>query len=137
MEKEIEIGIIKLNNGDELIGELIAVTDQTVTMREPYQVGYRVTDSSLAPTIGLTKYILISEEQDLTFPLDEVTIITTPRPVFAQYYLKARNSYEVLVKPYIDRIIQQALGSDEEQLTMDRQYAQALANWDVTGLEKQ
>ncbi len=81
------IKIVRLLNGEDLIGEVIAQDDLTVQLKNPLRVVYVPSKANPEqPTVGLGPYAEFSDEKVFTFNRSHVTVIYTPIKEFINQY---------------------------------------------------
>ncbi|NBW58201.1 hypothetical protein EBR43_10580 [bacterium] len=79
------IKILKLGNGEEIVGEYVP-SSNNVTLRKPMTIVYRFHPLSSFPTVKLVKYMLFSKDELFTFSSLDIVNLTDARESFADYY---------------------------------------------------
>ena len=76
---------IRLINGDEIIGDVISVSEKTITIDNPLHVEERVNDMGYAGIV-LTKYIPFSQYKVCELQKQHVITTTELDPAVQKYY---------------------------------------------------
>ena len=79
--------IVKLINGQELLGEIVAETDSNITIKNPVRV-VTVPSKTAAnmPTVGFAPWAEWSEEKDFTIHKAHVIVTMKPIQEFVNQY---------------------------------------------------
>ena len=96
---------IRLINGDEIIGDVISVSEKTITIDNPLHVEERVNDMGYA-SIVLTKYIPFSQYKVCELQKQHVITTTELDPAIQKYYYLSLKINKNIEKNMIDDINQ-------------------------------
>lgn len=81
------IKIIKLVNGEEIVGDMTGKKQDHILLKNPMAIVYRYHPMASFPHIKLVKYMIFSKEEVLSFNKVDIINITNPRDSFVDYYL--------------------------------------------------
>lgn len=81
------IALLKLITGEDVIGDIISVTDATVSVSVPLRAHTTMHDE--VPAVQLVRYMLLGELSDpVDFNSEHILAITTPMQKALDYYNK-------------------------------------------------
>ena len=128
------LSIIKLTNGDEVLGELQTETDEDYVITNPLKVIYQFRPGASIPTVYLHKITLFGDSKVVNFPKRHVMFSTKPKKGLDKYYaemLEELNESEKIVE---DDLLQHEYDAvRENSLNKDEIYSMILENMPVTG----
>lgn len=85
------IYVLRLINGDEVIGNLMGENDKGIDLDNTLLIKYRIDDKGY-PTIYFTKYCLLNKEFQVFFKRDTImNVFRDPTPEVCQYYSNSLN----------------------------------------------
>ena len=79
------IKILKLCNGEEIVGELVS-SSTSINLKNPMTIVYRYHPMSTFPSVKLVKYMLFSKDEIFKFSNVDVVNVTDARESFSEYY---------------------------------------------------
>lgn len=100
--------LVKLVNGEEVIGEVISSDDAIeMVMYRPMLVG----DTSIS------RYHFFAEDTEyVSFRKSSIVSTTTPRPSYIKFYLHCISKYDTSVNEQLDRSIEMSIkGHDKDK----------------------
>lgn len=106
------IKILKLSNGEEVVGELVDNHQTKIVLKEPMNIVYRYHPASPFPHVKLTRYMLFSSDILYEFSNMDVYNVTQARESFANYYLHVRKMTEQSGE-MLDRELNEAVQADQ------------------------
>lgn len=80
------VKILKLSNGEEIVGELVSCKGNEVSLKNPMTIVYKYHPFSSFPYVKLVKYMIFSKDEIYTFDNWYIKHITDARESFSQYY---------------------------------------------------
>jgi len=83
------VSILKLTSGAEIVGELLASSDEGYSVKNPLLIYYRHRLDSAMPSAGLTRYSPFSKQEKVNFRHEHVINILDPIPEMKAYYFVA------------------------------------------------
>jgi small nuclear ribonucleoprotein (snRNP)-like protein len=106
--------LVKLVNGEEVVGEVISSDDATeMLMYRPMLV-----DDS-----AISRYHFFAEDEDyVSFRRSSIVSTTTPRPSYIKFYLHCVSKYDKSVNDKLDRSIELSISNhdkDKESYLME------------------
>lgn len=106
--------LVKLVNGEEIIGEVISSDDAAdMVMFRPMLVG----DTSIS------RYHFFAEDEDyVSIRKNSIVSTTTPRPSYIKFYLHCVSKYDKSVNDKLDRSIEMSISGhdrDKESYLME------------------
>ena len=95
--------ILKLNNGNEVIGTVEGCDEYCVILRDPMHINYRLTAVQPTPMVSVTRYMPFSEDNTI-FKFDRSVILheAKPRKSMEEYYEYALNTHYENIDGIID-----------------------------------
>ena len=101
----VNIYLLKMRSGEQVIGDLIYSGDEVITIRYPMSVVYP--ESSAAPVVIFRKFLMLSDLEMFDIPREDVMILTPANDESVNPYSRAVNMY------YTRRVV-----SDDTEKTM-------------------
>ena len=95
------IVILKLNNGTEIVGELVDEKPASITLRKPFQINYKYFYGPL-PSMSLAKYMMFADNDTFSFMKDTFINRVEARKPFAEFYLLTSSTYDTDIAEKID-----------------------------------
>jgi hypothetical protein len=102
------LALIKLQNGTEVIGNVIENMEQYLAIEDPMQINYRLVPSSPMPTVSVSRYMPFSGEQIITFAKKDMLHMVEPRKTMADYYKHALTNYRMSIDKNVDEELKEA-----------------------------
>lgn len=99
------LALIKLCNGQEVIGSIKEDFDDRVSLEDPLQINYRLVATQPMPTVSVSRYMPFATNQVFTFDKKDLLHIVEPKPAMVDYYKHALNNY----KHVIDKNVEEEL----------------------------
>lgn len=99
------LALIKLCNGQEVIGSIKEDFDDRVSLEDPLQINYRLVATQPMPTVSVSRYMPFAINQVFTFDKKDLLHIVEPKPAMVDYYKHALNNY----KHVIDKNVEEEL----------------------------
>ena len=81
--------LIKLVSGTELVGDIINMDQQTITVSDPLQINYRHRNDMGPPSVALHRYNPFAQDKIFLFLGDHVLNVNEPSPGLSRYYQAA------------------------------------------------
>lgn len=78
--------ILKLRNGQEVIGSVTQQHDEHITVQDPLVINYRFVAGQPMPTISLSRYMPFSLAPSFEFFMEDIMHAVPPSDAFAAYY---------------------------------------------------
>jgi hypothetical protein len=108
------IALIKLYNGQEVIGSVKDDQDNKVILEDPMQINYRLVATQPMPTVSVSRYMPFSMDKIFAFEKKDLLHIAQPRKAMADYYLHALNNYREVIDENVEQELLYASGNDDE-----------------------
>lgn len=97
------IALLKLINGEDIIGDIVEVSDYTMSVLRPLRA-IPSTETGV-PTINLVRYALLGDMDDLVdFNIDHIMSTTSPMQKAVDYYTKVCDNMSVGSKSIEDAL---------------------------------
>lgn len=96
------LALIKLQNGQELIGNIKEELETTVTLEDPLQINYRLVATQPMPTVSVSRYMPFSSEKVFAFDRKDLLHISVPKTAMADYYKHALNNYKLVIDKNVE-----------------------------------
>lgn len=113
--------LVKFLNGMEIMGQVVEINDQSVSLKDIFQINYRISESgNYPPMISFTRFMMLSRSDTLVFPIDQILTTVVPRQAAIDYYKKACEDYVKEFESIIDSNVQAALA--EESVSKEDMY---------------
>lgn len=125
--------IVKLNNGLEVIGDVLfnQENDTVLAIDKPMQINYRVFSNAAMPSISLIRYSLLAENEPVMFHMKDVMNIIEPKKMFVDYYTSTVDSAFEHYDSMIDRELRHAISRQASEDQQDEgMYASLLRNFE-------
>lgn len=108
------LALIKLQNGQELIGNVKEEQEQTVVLEDPLQINYRLVATQPMPTVSVSRYMPFASEKVFAFEKKDLLHISKPKSAMADYYKHALNNYKMVIDRNVDDELRYATKSPDE-----------------------
>lgn len=82
----MSVSIVKLVNGTEIVGDVLANDEQVVIVNDPLQINYRQKANSTLPSISLHRFNPFSNSTCMCFNNRDVLSVDSPLPGMVKYY---------------------------------------------------
>lgn len=96
------LALLKLQNGTEILGDVVTYDDHKIEVRDPLQINYKFLSFQPMPAISVSRYMPFSSDDVFPFSLDDVVHVVTPKPAVVEYYQYALKNYQENIDPMID-----------------------------------
>ena len=132
------LALIKLYNGQEVIGNVKEEQDNKVVLEDPMQINYRLVATQPMPTVSVSRYMPFSMNKIFSFDKKDLLHIDQPRKAMAEYYLHALNNYRQVIDENVEQELLHASGNDYDEGEPDEQdmsdaYKALLERIDIKG----
>lgn len=122
--------LIKLVGGTELVGDIINMDEQTLTVADPLQINYRQRNDMGPPSVALHRYNPFAQDKIFLFLGSHVLNVNEPSPGLANYYKAALKTIAETIDDTIEEELHLAAKSfsdyTEEDLVREA-YAEKMA----------
>ena len=108
------LALIKLNNGQEVIGSVKGNSPASITLEDPLQINYRLVATQPMPTVSVSRYMPFSSDAVFTFRKEDLMHVVEPKPAMAEYYVNALQNYKTIIDGNIEEELLLAAGSEKE-----------------------
>ena len=78
--------LVHMMTGEEFIGEVVADTEKTITVKNPVRIVVIPTSDQANPKIAFGPYTQWTDDKELTINREHVTYIATPITEFVNQY---------------------------------------------------
>ena len=106
------IKILKLCNGEEIVGELVS-SSTSINLKNPMTIVYRYHPMSTFPSVKLVKYMLFSKDEIFKFSNVDVVNVTDARESFSEYYNYVLETLGEEANKNIDQELKFAIQADK------------------------
>lgn len=132
------LALLKLYNGQEVIGNVKEEQDNKVVLEDPMQINYRLVATQPMPTVSVSRYMPFSMDKIFSFDKKDLLHIAQPRKAMAEYYLHALNNYRQVIDENVEQELLYASGNHCDQGEPDEQdmsdaYRDLLERIDIKG----
>ena len=107
------VKILKLNTGEEVVGEFVTMRDDAVVLKRPMTIVYRFHPLSSYPSVKLIKYMIFSNEDAFEFKQSDIINNTYAREAFVEYYNHVLESFDNKMDDSIDEELRNAIKQDK------------------------
>lgn len=111
--------LVKLADGNELIGELVEDIKSHITLFKPLQIHYRYFMGSV-PHVSFSRFMMFTAEPLIVIDTRHVMTLATARKAFVDYYLDSVDDYFGGVEQAIDNELISALSSTQKEQQMKK-----------------
>lgn len=108
------LALIKLQNGQEVIGNVKEQLDTSITLEDPLQINYRLVAHQPMPTVSVSRYMPFSSIKEFTFDKKDLLHISEPRKAMAEYYTHALYNYKTVIDDNVEEELLAAAASEKE-----------------------
>jgi hypothetical protein len=109
------LALIKLQNGQELIGNMKEEQEATVTLEDPLQINYRLIATQPMPTVSVSRYMPFASEKVFAFDKKDLLHVSKPKSAMAEYYKHALNNYKKVIDRNVDEELRYAATSPDDE----------------------
>ncbi len=99
------LALLKLRNGQEVIGSVKEDLDSTILIEDPLQINYRLVSTQPMPTVSVSRYMPFAVDKTFAFDKKDLLHMVEPKPAMIDYYKHALNNY----KQVIDKNVEEEL----------------------------
>ena len=108
------LALLKLQNGQEVIGNVKEQHDTSITLEDPLQINYRLVAHQPMPTVSVSRYMPFASIQEFTFNKRDLMHISEPRQAMAEYYTHALYNYKTVIDENVEEELKSAAASEKE-----------------------
>ena len=109
------LALIKLYNGQEVIGNVKEEQDNKVVLEDPMQINYRLVATQPMPTVSVSRYMPFSMDKIFSFDKKDLLHIAQPRKAMEEYYLHALNNYRQVIDENVEQELLYASGNSYDE----------------------
>ena len=115
--EEIDIRLVKLTNGTEVIGKVVHISKSGITLEDPIQINYRNTNFAI-PSVSATRYLQFANTRVVHFEPKDFLHIVGIIVGMERFYKYSLSNFQ----KNVDSAIDEELGSDayDEQVDGDK-----------------
>lgn len=125
------ISSIRLIDGVEIIGDIIAIENNTIVVEDPLQVNYKITVMQPTPSMSLSRFMPFVANTTFEFSDQSVTHIAPVRESMATYYTHALTTY---IRDLDLRIDEELINSSVDEKDTTDDYTKLLQKVELDGL---
>jgi len=107
------LALIKLQNGQEMIGNVLEESVAKITVEDPLQINYRLVATQPMPTVSVSRYMPFSNDTVFTFDKLDLLHVVEPKKAMAEYYKNALINYKEVIDDSVEQELMSASASDE------------------------
>lgn len=108
--------LLKLQNGQEVIGNVKEEAENLLTIEDPLQINYRLVATQPMPTVSVSRYMPFAAEKVFFFHKKDLLHVSAPKAAMVDYYVHALNNY----REQIDGVVEDELiGASKHPDEMD------------------
>lgn len=108
------LALIKLMNGQEVIGNVKGNSPASITLEDPLQINYRLVATQPMPTVSVSRYMPFSSDHIFTFKKEDLLHVVEPKRAMAEYYINALQNYKTIIDNNIEEELLYAAGTEKE-----------------------
>lgn len=109
------LALLKLQNGTELLGDVIEYDESAMSVRDPLQVNYKFLSFQPMPAISVSRYMPFAEDTLFVFDMQEILHAVQPKQAVIDYYHYALKNYQDNIDPLVETELSTA--SDRQSKT--------------------
>lgn len=113
------LALIKLQNGQELIGHVKEDEASKIVLEDPLQINYRLVAAQPMPTVSVSRYMPFATNKLFSFEKKDLLHQTVPKKAMAAYYTHALNNYRMVIDKNVEEELEYATkppeGYEEEE----------------------
>lgn len=126
------ISIIRLRDGTEMIGDVANTRGDVLVVNDPLQINYKISMVNPAPSMGLSRFMPFSKDNEFKIYREHVTTVSEARESMKKYYTFALTNYIVDLDQKIDMELVNS-STDDEEMTESDFYKQLLERVEPSG----
>ena len=107
------IQIIKLSNGQDVIGDIVTSEDGALFVDEPLTIVYTQKSASSPPIIYLQRYMPFAKNTTAFIRYEHIVSVCYPIKSMEAYYKQSLKNIQLHVDPMLDQELAIASGEDE------------------------
>jgi len=96
------LALLKLQNGTELIGDVVECNEQLMQVRDPLQINYKFLSFQPMPAISVSRYMPFAQDTLFEFGLDNIMHAVIPKQAVMDYYYYALKNYQENIDPMVE-----------------------------------
>lgn len=108
------LALIKLQNGQEVIGNVKEQHPTSITLEDPLQINYRLVAHQPMPTVSVSRYMPFASSKVFTFEMKDLLHVSEPRAAMAEYYTHALYNYKTVIDENVEEELKSAAASEKE-----------------------
>ena len=94
--------LLKLQNGTELLGDVVSFDDTQVQVRDPLQINYKFLSFQPMPAMSVSRYMPFANDSLFVFDTNDVLHVVEPKPIVVEYYNYALKNYQENIDPMVE-----------------------------------
>jgi hypothetical protein len=107
------IQLIKLSNGQDIIGDIVTSEEGAIFVDEPLTIIYTQKNPSSPPIIYLQRYMPFAKHSTMFIRNEHVVSVAYPLKSMEAYYRRSLKNIQMHVDPMLDQELSIASGEDE------------------------
>ncbi len=111
--------LIKLADGNELIGDLVEDQKTHITLLKPLQIHYRYFMGGI-PNVSFSRFMMFTADPVIVLDTRHVIAVASARKAFVDYYIDSVDDYFGGVEQAIDNELVTALSSSQKEQQMKK-----------------
>lgn len=115
----INVLLVKLADGNELIGEIVEDIHTHILVRKPLQIHYRYFMGSV-PHISFSRFMMFTAEHIVTLDARHILAVSLPRKAFIDFYQDNVEDYFGGIEQSIDNELIAALSTSQKDEQMKK-----------------
>lgn len=117
------ISVIKFTNGVEIVGDVVDISTDLISVKDPLQINYRQHVNNAVPSVHLHRFSPFSMQDVHRFRHFHVLSYNKPLPGLEKYYNAVLKSIQSHVDMHVDKELEQAalfMGDNNEEEEIER-----------------
>lgn len=102
------LALLKLYNGQEVIGSITEDLKTKVSIEDPLQINYRLVSTQPMPTVSISRYMPFAANKVFTFDKKDLLHLVEPKPAMVEYYNHALNNYRRVIDKNVEEELVEA-----------------------------
>ena len=109
------LALLKLQNGQEVIGNVKNVEETRLEVEDAMQINYRLVPTQPMPTVSISRYMPFASESFVVFEKKDLMHVVEPKKSMANYYKHALHNYRTIIDKNIDEELADAIRSEYDE----------------------
>jgi hypothetical protein len=133
------ISILKLANGQEIVGNITSINDSTIRVHKPLTINYRQYFGG-TPQVFFNRYVFFAETTEITFKQSDVMHQVLPRDAFKLYYKEVVDHYYSEMDNIVDAELEELVhniraeeGRSDNSMTQEEAMEKLLTAFPIKG----